>query len=358
MTAVDPIKQPQPPQAVEPRRPHLSTLLVGWGWTWEQLRAGAEEIEDLGFDAIYIGDDLFPHPDVDTTVFDPWTVLPALAVATSQVRLGSLVSPVGRRHPGLFAKMTSGVDEISGGRLIVGMGAGNMPEQQASLHQSFGGPVERTAMLREELLILRSMWTRPRTTLHGTWYQVTDAICEPGGSANHRPEILVAAKSSKHLAPLAGELADRVNLLGNDDARVHGLVTSIRDHAHAFGRNPADMLFGRLASVVLTDRPVTSEDRLEAIDARARLIGTSPAELRHEHEWWVLGAVGTPEQVADELIRRTIDLGINELVICMDTIGTISYGRTMQQLRRFAADVAPAFRQATIHDVPTLGRAE
>jgi hypothetical protein len=62
--------------------------------------------------------------------------------------------------------------------------------------------------------------------------------------------------------------------------------------------------------------------------------------------------------VADELIRRTIDLGINELVICMDTIGTISYERTMQQLRRFAVEVAPAFRQANVRDAPTRGGVE
>jgi hypothetical protein len=161
----DPIERPEPPIAFEPLRLHLSVLLVGWGWTWEQMRDGAQEIEALGFDAIYIGDDLFPHPDVDTTVFDPWTVLPALAVSTSHVRLGSLVSPVGRRHPGLFAKITSGTDEISGGRLIVGMGAGNMPEQQASLDQPFAGPDERRAAART--IGRRSSWRRrARSTWH------------------------------------------------------------------------------------------------------------------------------------------------------------------------------------------------
>jgi alkanesulfonate monooxygenase SsuD/methylene tetrahydromethanopterin reductase-like flavin-dependent oxidoreductase (luciferase family) len=156
----------------------------------------------------------------------------------------------------------------------------------------------------------------------------------------------VAAKSPKYLAPLAGELADRVNLLGNDDERVASLVTSIRNHAISFGRDPDGILFGRLASIVLTDHPVDEGDRLDVVSERATLIGADPADLRHEHEWWVLGAVGTPDQVADELIRRTIDIGVNELVVCMDTIGTISYERTMQELRRFTAEVAPALRRA------------
>ena len=114
-------------------------------WTYEQLRAGWQEIEALGFDACYMGDDLFPHhfdddpanAEAQVEVYDPWTVMAVMAETTERMRIGSLVSPAGRRHPVLFAKMTSIVDVISNGRLSVGLGSGNAPDQAHALGEPY-----------------------------------------------------------------------------------------------------------------------------------------------------------------------------------------------------------------------------
>lgn len=321
----------------------VSFILVGWGWTVEELKAGWTELEALGFDACYLGDDLFPHPQVDAAVYDPWSILPAMAVTTSRMRIGSMVSPAGRRHPGLFAKMTTTVDQLSGGRLVVGMGAGNAPEQQASLHQPYPGPSERSAQLREELAILRSLWTEPRTTFAGEHYATTDAVCEPKGARRPRPEVLVALQNRKLLAPIAGQFADRVNLLGNNDDRLRQLLDAIATHAADHDRSLDDITSGRLVQVLFTEEPVDEGHRAEVIAGRATDLGLDPAELRLFYDA-LLSYVGPPEGCAEALRARTAELGVEEIVLCIDTIGMIDHEHTMAGARIFAAEVLPDLR--------------
>lgn len=321
----------------------VATLLIGWGWSYDELRRGWSEIEALGYDTCYMGDDLFPHPKVDLSVYDPWTILPAMAATTTRMRIGSLVSPAGRRHPGVFAKTTSITDVISGGRLIVGMGAGNAPEQQRSVGQPYPGPAERTQMLREELAILRSMWTNPRTSFAGSFYDVTDAINEP--KPGSLPEILVALKNKTHLPSVAAEFADRVNALGADDCEVAELIAVITQKCRERKRNASDITFSRPASVVFTDDAVPPDDVDRVLEERAALIGANPVEMTFEHRLWVLSYVGPPQGCAEAITKRTLDLGFNEIVICIDTIGANAYERTMCGLRTFAQQVMPALQR-------------
>lgn len=322
----------------------VAVLLVGWGWTYAQMKAGWSEIEDLGYDICYLGDDLFPHPDVDEAVYDPWTLLPAIAATTKRMKIGSLVSPVGRRHPGLFAKMTTNIDVASGGRLIVGMGTGNAPEQQRSLNQPFPPPSERAEMLREELSILKSLWTQSRTTFEGKFYQVYDAINEPKPASRPHPEIVVGLRSKKFSARVAAEFADRVNLLGADDSRIVELINAISNHCADFGRGISDIIIGRPASVLFTDHPVDAGEIEEIVEARAGLIGVDPDELKAEHKR-LLSYVGPPSGCAAALRSRTSDLGVKELVVCIDTIGRNSFERTMDGLRIFAREVLPELKR-------------
>lgn len=321
----------------------VSVLLVAWDWTFDEMRSGWIEIEELGFDACYVGDDLFPHPDESTGVFEPWTVIPVMGATTSRMKVGSLVSPVGRRHPGVFAKITSTADAIAPGRVIVGVGAGNAPPQQASLHQPFLTPGERVTMLREELTILRSMWTAPRTTYSGEFYRVTDAINEPKPA--HPPEVLIGAKGLRHMPRLAAEFADRVNLLGNDDARAEMIVEAVAEHGRRIERDTSGILFGRLATVVFADDGQAAESVYERL---ARDLGYPVEEIEEEHRNWVLSVIGTPSTCVDTIRRRTADIGIGEIVVCIDTFATIGYERTMQGLRTFASEVMPTLKGTSV----------
>ncbi|HIF92922.1 MAG: LLM class flavin-dependent oxidoreductase [Myxococcales bacterium] len=321
---------------------YASVLLVGWGWTSEQYQKGWQEVEELGYHACYIGDDLFAHQaDADVGTFEPWTMLGAMAATTSRMKIGSMVSPAGRRHPGLFAKITSTADQLSNGRLIVGMGAGNAPEQQKSLNQPFRKPLERVAMLSEELDILKSMWTEGRTDYVGEHYAIKGGICEPKPISNPHPEILLGVLG-RAMIKVAGRHADRVNCLTADQDRVKIICEDIKKEALTNGRDPSAILFSRLATILFTDEVVTDTNRRGIIEARARKIGKDPEILRQEIEDHLVSYVGHPDRCAEWVRRSTSDIGINEIVICIDTVDTSSYEHTMAGLRTFARNVLPS----------------
>jgi alkanesulfonate monooxygenase SsuD/methylene tetrahydromethanopterin reductase-like flavin-dependent oxidoreductase (luciferase family) len=332
----------------------VSTLLVGWGWTYDQLRAGWQEIEQLGFDACYVGDDLFTHhmdakdepqADAEDSVYETWTILSAMAATTRRMRIGSLVSPCNRRHPVLFAKMTTMVDIISGGRLSLGMGAGNAPDQYRSMGIPFKTPAERTAMLREELQIIKALWTEGRASFQGEYYSVMDAINSPKPIQQPHPEIHIAFKSKKHLPKIAAEFADRVNLMGAADSGILAAMSALREHCMEQGRDFNQIKLGRLASLVFTGEAVAPEDVHRALRERAALIHRDVDELIEEHEKYVISYVGPVAGCADSVRRRTADLGISEVVVCIDTFGTNSYERTMAGLRSFADIAIPQLRE-------------
>lgn len=320
----------------------VSTMLVGWGWQLDQFLSAWQEVEQLGFDACYMGDDLFPHTfgddDRDADCFDPWTVLPAVAVQTSRMRIGTTVSPAGRRHPGLFAKSTSLIDRMSNGRLIVGMGAGNAPAQQRSVGQPFLEPKARVALLREELEILRGMWTQDRTTLKGEVWQVEEAINQPKPISQPYPEVLIGFKAPKLVAPLVAEFAKRANVFAGDDAALAHILDVVRGECTKIGRTFEDIIFSRCASIILTDGPVT--DRARVIEERAMAIGMNPEFLAGEHDA-LLSYVGPVSGCADYLHLKTAAMGIEEVIVLIDTIDKNSFGNTMTGLRAFARDVLP-----------------
>ncbi len=317
-----------------------SVLLVGWGWTAAEYLDATAEIESLGFHACYIGDDIFAHQaNIGVGTFEPWTMLPAMATRTRHLRLGSLVSPVGRRHPGLFAKITTTADLLSGGRLIVGMGAGNAPEQQRSLGVEFPSARERVAMLGEELEILRSLWTRTRTDFEGDHYSISGGVCEPKPTRPGGPEILLAAERPKMVA-LAARYADRVNVLSRGNSRAAEIAGHIRRAADALGRRGGDLVISRMCTILLTNDPVsTVDERYAAIDRRAHEIGMDPSVLRHELDRWIHSYVGPPEGLRQWAHDSTDALGLDEMIICIDTIDTVDYQHTMAGLRLFSSVV-------------------
>ncbi|MCY3618627.1 MAG: LLM class flavin-dependent oxidoreductase [Acidimicrobiaceae bacterium] len=317
-----------------------SVLLVGWGWTVAEYLDAAAEIESLGFHACYIGDDIFAHQaNIDVGTFEPWTMLPAMAMRTRHLRLGSLVSPVGRRHPGLFAKITSTADLLSGGRMIVGMGAGNAPEQQRSLGVEFPSARERVAMLGEELEILRSLWTQTRTDFEGDHYSISGGVCEPKPPRPGGAEILLAAEKPKMVA-LAARFADRVNVLARGNSRTAEIARTTRRAADALGRRGDDLVISRMCTVLLTDDPIgTVDERYAAIDRRANQIGMEPSVLRHELDHWIHSYVGPLDGLRQWAHDSTDALGIDEMIICIDTIDTVDYQHTMAGLRLFSSAV-------------------
>ncbi len=325
---------------------HVSTMIVGWGWTFPEILNAWCRAESLGFDAAYMGDDSFPHSfvesDYELSCYDPWTVLPAIAQATSKIRIGTTVTPAGRRHPGLFAKMTSIVDEISGGRLIVGMGAGNAPAQQNSFGEPFRSGHERVKMLSEELAILHSLWSEDRTSFVGEYYQVEEGINFPKPVQQPGPEILLGFKSTKYMPALVAKYAKRANMFAGDAKTAVGIRDAVFTECEKVGRDPLDVVISRCASIILHEDG--SLDRDAILEQRADILGLPAETLKMEHDN-VLSYVGPAKDCADFLRSETVDLGIDEIVVLIDTIDKNNHERTVGGMTVFADAVIPSLKQ-------------
>jgi hypothetical protein len=196
--------------------PEIGFYQPGMGWSYEQLRDFWVEGENLGFDYGWMMDNVtYRHLyklGQKVPVFETWTVLPALAEATSKIRMGPMVSPVNRRHPALFAKITSCFDQISNGRLELGMGAGDTAEYHLPWGMPFPKASVRVETLREEIQVLKLMWAEKNANFNGKYYTLIDATMDPKPIQKPHPPIWMGILRGKMMTKLAAEEADGVNV--------------------------------------------------------------------------------------------------------------------------------------------------
>jgi probable F420-dependent oxidoreductase len=183
------------------------------GVTYNGVRKIALEAEKSGFDGLFICDHLMGRNEETfrQPCLDSWVTLGALAQATKKITLGTLVSAVGFRYPSLLAKMGATLDHVSGGRLMLTVGAGwHEPEYKA-----YGIPFpqvgERMVQLREAVQIIRSMWTQDRPTFDGKSFKIDGAWCYPRPVS---PKIWVGGGGERTLLHIVANLADGWNAVG------------------------------------------------------------------------------------------------------------------------------------------------
>jgi alkanesulfonate monooxygenase SsuD/methylene tetrahydromethanopterin reductase-like flavin-dependent oxidoreductase (luciferase family) len=200
----------------------------------------AQEVEDAGLDSVWVYDHLLSvegdGPPQGT--WEAWTVLSALAAATSRVRLGTLVSCTTFRHPGLLAKMAHTVAEISGDRFILGLGAGwHQPEYRA-----FGFPFDhRVDRFAESIEITATLLREGRATVAGRYYQVQDCPLLPARADGGRVPILVGCGGGERMMSLVARWADAWNgaWYGSPGPKFHELRDRLRAACAAADRDPA-----------------------------------------------------------------------------------------------------------------------
>ena len=293
--------------------PYTEGQMDGATPRWADIRAMALAAEAAGFDAVWVsdhvgfGDPAGSGPDDWHGAWEAWTVLSALAAATTRVHLGSYVLCTPFRNPALLAKMADTLDEISGGRAILGLGAGwNEVE-----FRSYGFPFEeRFGRFADAVRIIAELLRTGRSTHDGRFERTRDARLSPRGPRPAGPPIMIGAGGPR-LLRLTAELADRWNggLNGFDEvvAALAALDAACRDA----GRDPA-----------------TIERSCEVLVRPAVAAGDPPAE-RHELR-------GSPEMLAERL-RAYAGIGIAELQVQLrpNTVGAVTaFGPVIAALRR------------------------
>lgn len=215
----------------------------GDGGTWRDIARLARQGEDGGLDSLWLSDHFFYREDggavgSETGYHEAWTLLSALAATTSRVELGTLVLATSFRSPGLLAKMAATADDVSGGRLILGLGCGwHEPEYQA-----FGYPFDhRVGRFEEAIGIIAPLVRGERVTLAGTYERVEDAAVLPPPIRPRMP-ILVAAKGERMLR-LTARHADawQTAWFGLPDDRYRGRHRDLLAACEAERRDPATL---------------------------------------------------------------------------------------------------------------------
>lgn len=255
-------------------------------WTFTRERARRADAD--GFASFWLMDHFynFHGRDAAAPFLDVWTALPALAVETKSIQLGPLVTPVGYRNPALLARMCATLDQLCGGRLYLGFGAGGYRPEYAAYGYDFPDkPSVRIAQMEEAVQLMKLMWTEPRATFHGRYFRVEDAICEPKPLQKPHPPILIGGVGEKLLLRALARCGDACNLFGPpEEFRREREI--LKRHCEAEGRDEA------------TIEKTTYDVVLCAHDETA--LQRKMERLAFKPEPWK-SLVGTPAQLADRV---------------------------------------------------------
>lgn len=205
-----------------------------------ELREVWRIADDEGFDHCWIMDHFATlGADDSGDIFEAWTMLAAMAVATARTRIGCAVTGNTYRHPAVLAKAAVTVDHLSGGRLEFGLGAAWAEREHTMLGLELGTAGERLDRLEEACQVIRSLWTQPRTTFDGTHYRLIDAVAEPKPVQQPYPPIWIGGSGRKRTLRIVARHADVWNASGGSPEEVAELCAVLDQHCADVGRDPA-----------------------------------------------------------------------------------------------------------------------
>ncbi|GAA4664067.1 LLM class F420-dependent oxidoreductase [Gordonia humi] len=276
------------------------------GATYDDLLAVARAAEDLDYDAFFRSDHYLAMGDGDggPGPTDAWVTLAGLAVQTSRIRLGTLVTSATFRYPGPLAVSVAQVDQMSGGRIDFGVGAGWFAQEHTAYGIPFPSLGDRFDRLEDTLEIVTGMWGTPvgeSFSYSGKQLTVADspALAKPA-QAPH-PPIVIGGHGPRRTPALAARFADEFNVPFSPRETVTTMYERVRTACADIGRDGDDLVYS--ASLVLCCGESDAE-----VNRRAEAIGREPAELRSN------GAAGTVDEVVAK-ISAYREIGVTRLYL-------------------------------------------
>ena len=291
------------------------------GLSYADQLAIAKRAEAAGFETLLRSDHYlsFPGPD-DNPTTDAWTVLAGLARETTRIGLGVLVSPVTYRHAGSFAKVVSTVDEMSGGRVEVGVGAGWNDDEHRAYGLPFPDIAVRAQMLEETLEILHGLWegadgwsfTGQHWTVDGGRFRAKpSSIPERAARGERRPRILIGGSGTPRSLRIAARYADEFNITSAHVDKVAETYAKLDAELAAIGRDPKTVVRSSMIGVLI------GRDDAEVARRERELLGAFGVDdggddwLEERKTRWIHG---TPDQ-ARATIRRYADVGVERIML-------------------------------------------
>jgi alkanesulfonate monooxygenase len=289
------------------------------GATYDDLLLVARTSEELGFDAFFrsdhylaMGSDGRPGPT------DAWTTLAGLARETSTIRLGTLMTSATFRLPGPLAITVAQVDQMSGGRVELGIGAGWYGDEHTAYGIPFPSARERFDRLEEQLAVVTGLWrTSGRFSHDGRHYQLADSPGLPKPAQRPQPPVIIGGKGPTRTPSLAARYADEFNLpfLGVDEGREQ--YARVRAACEEGGRDPDSLRYSAALTVCV------GADEAE-VERRAKAIGQTPAHVRAG------GLAGTPQEAIDT-IGRYAEIGASRIYLQVLDLADLDHLRLISE---------------------------
>ena len=266
---------------------------------FDTIAAQAREAEAAGFDTVLVMDHFYQLPGIGAPtepMLEAYTALGALATATERVQLSTLVTGNTYRQPTLLAKAVTTLDVVSGGRAVLGIGAGWFELEHHQLGFEFGTFTDRFNRLDEALQIIAPMLRGERPSFEGSWYRAVNAINEP--RLRHDLPIMLGGGGEKKTFRLAAKFADHMNIICDVDD-IPQKVAALRQRCEEAGRDPATLptSFLTMGLVGEDEQEVKQMGAMIPEDRRARVF------------------LGTADQVAEMLAEKVIGAGIGGITI-------------------------------------------
>lgn len=282
--------------------------------------AQAREAEAAGFDTAFVMDHFYQLPGIgnaDAPMLEAYSALSALATATETIGLSALVTGNTYRNPPLLAKTVTTLDVVSGGRAVLGIGAGWFELEHRAFGYDFGTFTERFEKLDEALQIIEPMLRGRRPTVDGKWYHVVDAINEP--RIRDDLPILLGGGGEKKTFGLAARYADHLNIICNPD-ELPRKMEALAARCDEAGRDRATLETSFLTFVMI------DEDGDKARTLQRSFLAERGLDVTTAPEDEVAAAtarhfVGSPDDVAQQVQTRILDHGVDGIVINLVTNG-------------------------------------
>ncbi len=289
--------------------------------TWEDWRALAAACEEHGVGTMFRSDHYLSVDDRrERGSLDAWTTLAGLAALTTRLRFGTLVSPATFRHPAVLAKSAVTVDQISGGRVEVGIGAGWWERE----HEAYGIPLppvaQRMDMLEEQLQIVGAHWAEGPFSIEGFYYSARELDARPKPVQQPRPPLIVGAKGGPRSLRLAARYADEYNTVMMSAEEIADLRARLDRACEAEDRDPATLPLSMMTAwLVGADREELRDranrlaqwkgrgedgDALLANFRQGGIKGTTPEALEQLAE---LEQAGLTRLMAQHLLHRDLE---------------------------------------------------
>ena len=265
--------------------------------TWHDLIEVWRAADDIElFESGWLFDHFYPiYSDATGPCLEGWVTLTALAQATKRLRFGTLVTGVHYRHPAVLANMAATLDVVSGGRLELGIGAGWNEEESGAYGIAVGTPKQRSDRFEEACEVIIGLLSNDTTSFSGTYYELTNALCNPKPIQRPHPPICIGGNGEKRTLRTAARFAQHWNFVGGPPEEFAKKREVLHRHCAEIGRDPREIV-------------CSSHVRLEGGPKAAAATAAALGEVGCELAIVTLPPPHTPE-VLEPLAQALADIG-------------------------------------------------